>query len=66
MGREVVLRLTEAEARALLGVLSNHLRYGWIASDGEFGVVVDSPPSLKAGAVYEKVVDALKDGENNG
>lgn len=63
MAREsITLTLTLAEARALKGVLKNHLQYGWIASSGEFGVISEGYPSLKAGVVLEKLLEAMRDG----
>lgn len=52
---EVRLQLTQKEARQLLRLLEDHLHYGWIASDGEFDVVVDGMPSPTLVRVYDRL-----------
>ena len=53
------IELSEKEVKALLELLKEHLYYGWIEQDGEFGVVA----SGRVSPILRELLCRLRGGE---
>ncbi|PZA07465.1 peptidylprolyl isomerase [Meiothermus sp. Pnk-1] len=49
------VQLSEKEARALLELLQEHLYYGWIEGEGEFGVTASGRVSEALRELYRRL-----------
>ena len=49
------LEISEKERKALLELLKEHLYYGWIEGDGEFGVVASGRVSPTLRELFQRI-----------
>lgn len=54
------IELDEKERKALLELLKEHLYYGWIEQEGEFGVVASGRVSPTLAALLRRIKDATR------